>query len=173
MGYVNIKRFAELSGHTVSDVIIQAQSILGISKSHLAIVFKMSRQNLDNLIKNTQQKPTEETEARAMQVKKALDIVSKACPYKLGASTMTCRINGRRLFDELSENEIDLAQVKLFAQDINKRINVQQKSPLPESIIKNQEFIDTFNAAWMAIDAIERPMSYRSGIGETNETRSN
>jgi hypothetical protein len=135
------------SSITVPDVIRQAKNTLGISKLHLAAVFKMTRQNLDNLLKNDEQKPTQETEARAIHVKKALDIVSEFCPYKLGASTMTCRINGRRLFDELAENEIHLAQVRLFAQEINKRISTQQQSNLPESVIRNQEFIDTFNAA--------------------------
>jgi len=134
------------SSLTIPDVIVQAQNILGISKLHLAAVFKMSRQNLDNLLKNNEQVPTQDTEARAMQVKQALDIISEICPYKLGASTMTCRIDGKRLFDELAENEIDLHQVRVFTQEINKRIQLQQQSSLPESIIKNQEFIDTFNA---------------------------
>jgi hypothetical protein len=55
------------SSLTIPDVIVQAQNILGISKLHLAAVFKMSRQNLDNLLKNNEQAPTQETEARAMQ----------------------------------------------------------------------------------------------------------
>ena len=135
------------SSVTVPDVILQAKNTLGISKLHLAEIFKMTRQNLDNLLKNNEQKPTQETEARAMQVKKALDIVSELSPYKLGASTMTCRINGRRLFDELAEKEINYAQVGLFAQEINKRISTQQQSNFPESVIRNQEFIDNFNAA--------------------------
>lgn len=131
---------------TVQDVIIQSQNILGIGKLHLAAVFKMSRQNLDNLIKNTEQKPTSETESRALQVKKALDVISGLCPYKLGASTMTCKIKGRRLLDELSENEINLAEVRFFAQEIAKRIQTNYQSNLPESMTKNQEFMDTFNA---------------------------
>lgn len=135
-----------VSSVTIPDVIEQAQNILGISKQHLAVVFGTSRQNLYNLLKNNEQVPTQETEARAMQVKQALDIISEICPYKLGASTMTCRIDGRRLLDELSESEINLAQVRVFAQEINKRIQAQQQSNLPESIIRNQEFIDTFNA---------------------------
>jgi hypothetical protein len=57
-----------------------------------------------------------------------LDIISEICPYKLGASTMTCRIDGKRLFDELAENEIDLAQVRLFIQEINKRIQLYYNS---------------------------------------------
>lgn len=131
---------------TVQDVIIQSQNILGIGKLHLAAVFKMSRQNLDNLIKNTEQKPTPETESRALQVKKALGVISGLCPYKLGASAMTCKINGRRLLDELSEDEINLAEVRLFAQEIAKRIQTNHQSNLPESVAKNQEFMDTFNA---------------------------
>jgi hypothetical protein len=131
---------------TVPDVILQAKNTLGISKLHLAAVFKMTRQNLDNLLKNDKQKPTQETEARAKQVKKVLDIVSELCPHKLGASTMTCRINERRLFDELAESEINLAQIKIFAQEINKRINAQNKFKIPENILRNQEFTDTFNA---------------------------
>lgn len=131
---------------TVGDIIMQSQDILGIGKLHLAAIFKMSRQNLDNLIKNTEQKPAPETEKRALQVKKALDVISWLCPYKLGASTMTCKINGRRLLDELSENEINLAEVRLFAQEIAKRIQTNYHSNLPESVAKNQEFMDTFNA---------------------------
>ena len=131
---------------TVQDIIMESQSILGIGKLHLAAIFKMSRQNLDNLIKNTEQKPTSETETRALQVKKALEIISELCPYKLGASTMTCKINGRRLLDELSENEINLAEVRLFAQEIAKRIQTNYQSNLPERVTKNQEFMDTFNA---------------------------
>lgn len=131
---------------TVQDVIIQSQNILGIGKLHLAAVFKMSRQNLDNLIKNTEQKPTPETESRALQVKKALEVISGLCPYKLGASTMICKINARRLLDELSEDEINLAEVRLFAQEIAKRIQTNHQSNLPESVAKNQEFMDTFNA---------------------------
>ena len=131
---------------TVQDIIVESQSILGIGKLHLAAIFKMSRQNLDNLIKNTEQKPTPETETRALQVKKALEVISELCPYKLGASTMTCKINGRRLLDELSENEINLAEVRLFAQEIAKRIQTNYQSNLPERVTKNQEFMDTFNA---------------------------
>jgi hypothetical protein len=134
------------SSLTIPDVIVQAQNILGISKSHLAAIFKMSRQNLDNLLKNNEQKPMHETEARAMQVKQALDIISEICPYKLGASTMTCKIDGKRLFDELTEHEINLTQVRLFAREINKRIHSQPQSNLPENVKRNQEFIDTFNA---------------------------
>ena len=143
--YLPVKK-AE-SSVTVPDVILQAKNTLGISKLHLSAIFKMTRQNLDNLLKNKEQKPTQETEARAMEVKRALDTISNLCPYKLGASTMTCRINGRRLFDELAENEINLVQVTLFAQEINKRISTQQQSNLPENVISNQEFIDIFNAA--------------------------
>ena len=131
---------------TVQDMIMESQSILGIGKLHLAAIFKMSRQNLDNLIKNTEQKPTPETETRALQVKKALEVISELCPYKLGASTMTCKINARRLLDELSENEINLAEVRLFAQEITKRIQTNFQSNLPERVAKNQEFMDTFNA---------------------------
>jgi hypothetical protein len=131
---------------TVHDIIMQSQNILGIGKLHLAAIFKMSRQNLDNLIKNTEQKPTPETETRVLQVKEALEVISGLCPYKLGASTMTCKINGRRLLDELSNNEINLAEVRLFAQEITKRIQVSHQSNLPESVIKNQEFMDTFNS---------------------------
>lgn len=131
---------------TVQDVIIRSQNTLGIGKLHLAAVFKMSRQNLDNLIKNTEQKPTSETESRALQVQKVLDVISELCPYKLGASTMTCKRNGRRLLDELSENEINLSEVRLFAQEIAKRIQTNYQSNLPESMTKNQEFMDTFNA---------------------------
>lgn len=134
------------SSVTVPDVILQAKNTLGISKLHLAAIFKMTRQNLDNLLKNNEQKPTQETEARAIQVKKALDIVSELCPHKLGASTITCRINGRRLFDELAESEINLVQIKIFAQEINKRIIAQYKSNIPENILRSQEFTDTFNA---------------------------
>ena len=134
------------SSLTIPDVIVQAKNILGISKLHLATIFKMSRQNLDNLLKNNEQMPTQETEARAIKVKQALDIISEICPYKLGASTMTCRIDGKRLFDELTEHEINLAQVQLFAGEINKRIHLQQQSNLPERVLRNQEFIDTFNA---------------------------
>ncbi len=131
---------------TVNDIIIQSQNVLGIGKLHLAAIFKMSRQNLDNLIKNTEQKPTSETELRALQVKNALDVISGLCPYKLGASTMTCKIKGRRLLDELSENAINLAEVRFFAQEIAKRIQTNYQSNLPESMTKNQEFMDTFNA---------------------------
>jgi hypothetical protein len=119
---------------------------LGIGKLHLAAIFKMSRQNLDNLIKNTDQKPTPETETRALQVKGALQLISDLCPYKLGASTMTCKINGRRLLDELSNDEIDLVKVRLFAQEITKRIQTNHQSNLPDSVRKNQEFMDTFNS---------------------------
>lgn len=131
---------------TVQDIIIQSQNILGIGKLHLASIFKMSRQNLDNLIKSTDQKPNLETETRALQVKNALEVISEFCPYKIGASTMTCKINGRRLLDELSEDEIDLDEVRIFSQEIAKRIQTTQQSNLPERAIKNQEFMDTFNA---------------------------
>jgi hypothetical protein len=131
---------------TVQDVIIQSQNILGIGKLHLANVFKMSRQNLDNLIKNAEQKPNPETEARALQVRKALEVISELCPYKIGASTMTCKINDRRLLDELSEDKINLEEVKIFSKEIAKRIQTNQQSNLSEKIIKNQEFMDTFNA---------------------------
>lgn len=131
---------------TVQDMIMESQSILGIGKLHLAAIFKMSRQNLDNLIKNTEQKPTPETETRALQVKKALEVISELCPYKLGASTMTCKINARRLLDELSENEINFAEVRIFAQEIANRIQTNYQSNLPERMTKNQEFMDTFNA---------------------------
>lgn len=131
---------------TVQDIIVESQGILGIGKLHLAAIFKMSRQNLDNLIKNTDQRPMPETETRALKVKEALQVVSELCPYKLGASTMTCKINGRRLLDELTNNEIDLAKVRLFAQEIAKRIQANHQANLPESVIKNQEFMDTFNA---------------------------
>ncbi|NOT83587.1 MAG: hypothetical protein HOP02_02160 [Methylococcaceae bacterium] len=135
------------SSLTIPDVIMQAQNILGISKQHLTFVFDTSRQNLYNLLNNNEQVPKSETVARAIQVKQALDIIAEICPHKLGASTMTCRIDGRRLFDELIAREINLAQVKVFAQEINKRISTQQQSNIPESVIRNQEFIDTFNAA--------------------------
>ncbi|MBE0472212.1 MAG: hypothetical protein IBX55_22230 [Methyloprofundus sp.] len=131
---------------TVQDVIIQSQNILGIGKLHLANIFKMSRQNLDKLIKNTEQKPTSETETRVLQVKKALEVISEICPYKLGASSMTCKINGRRLLDELSEDEINLAEVRIFSQEIVKRIKTNHQSNLPERVTKNQEFMDTFNS---------------------------
>lgn len=131
---------------TVQDVIVQSQNILGIGKLHLASIFKMSRQNLDNLIKNAEQKPNPETETRSLQVKKALEVISEFCPYKIGASTMTCKINGRRLFDELSEDEINLAEVRVFSQEIAKRIQTNHQSSLPKRVIKNQEFMDTFNA---------------------------
>ncbi len=137
---------AVTSSVTVNDIIIQSQNILGIGKLHLAAIFKMSRQNLDNLIKNTEQKPTPETETRVLQVKKALDVISRLCPYKLGASTMTCKINGRRLLDELSENEINLAEVRLFSQEIAKRIQTNNQSNLSGKVANNQEFMDTFNA---------------------------
>ena len=131
---------------TIQDIIMQSQNILGIGKLHLASIFKMSRQNLDNLIKNAEQKPNPETETRALQVKKALEVISEFCPYKLGASTMTCKIDGRRLLDELSEDEINLDEVRIFSQEIAKRIQVSHQSNLPERVTKNQEFMDTFNA---------------------------
>lgn len=131
---------------TVQDVIMQSQNVLGIGKLHLAGIFKMSRQNLDNLIKNAEQKPNPETEARALQVRKALEVISELCPYKIGASTMTCKINGRRLLDELSEDKIKFDEVKIFSQEIAKRIQTNQQSNLSEKIIRNQEFTDTFNA---------------------------
>lgn len=142
--YLPIKKIE--SSVTVPDVILQAKNILGINKFHLATVFTMSRQNLDNLLKNKEQRPTQETEARAMQVKQALEVISEYCPYKVGASAMTCRINGRRLIDELTETEINLDQIIIFAKEINKRINTQNKSNIPENILRSQEFIDTFNA---------------------------
>lgn len=137
---------AAIPSVTVQDVIIKSLNILGIGKLHLANIFKMSRQNLDKLIKNTEQKPTPETETRALQVKKALEVISEICPYKLGASTMTCKINGRRLLDELSEDEINLTKVRIFSQEIVKRIQTNHQSNLPERVIKNQEFMDTFNS---------------------------
>lgn len=134
------------SSLTISDVIEEANNILGISKLHLAEVFDTSRQNLYNLLKNGNQVPTQETEERAAQVKEALDIISSICPYKLGASTMTCLINGERLYDELTKSNINLDKVRIFAQAINKRISIQQQSNLSEGMVKNQEFIDTYNA---------------------------
>ena len=135
------------SSLAVADAIVQARNILGISKLHLAAVFKMSRQNLDNLL-NNKQVPTQEIKTRSMQVKQALAVISKTCPYKLGASALSCKIDGKRLFDVLTENTIDLAQVDIFTHEINKRIRLQEEpSSLPDSVIKNQEYIDAFNAS--------------------------
>lgn len=129
----------------VSDIIGQAQTVLGISKQHLASIFGISRQNLYNLIGNHEQVPTPDTAARAWQVKKALDVIAQACPYQLGASTMTCRINGQRLLDELLAQDIDLGQVRLFAQAIAKRIHTQQAARFSDKTIRDQEFMDTVN----------------------------
>jgi hypothetical protein len=129
----------------VSDIIGQAQTVLGISKQHLASIFGISRQNLYNLIGNHEQIPTPDTAARAWQVKKALEVIAEECPYQLGASTMTCRINGQRLLDELLAQDIDLGQVRLFAQAIAKRIHTQQAASFSDKTIRGQEFMDTVN----------------------------
>ncbi len=131
---------------TVRDIIISSQDILGIGKLHLAKIFKMSRQNLDNLLKKPDQKPTQETEERAWQIKKALDLIAEHCPYKLGASTITCKINNRNLLVALSEDVTDFEEIKMFSREISRRIQTNLESNLPEKVKRNQEFMDTFNA---------------------------
>ncbi len=128
------------------DIIVEAQNVLGISKTHLALIFKMSRQNLDYLLKNNEKIPRPDTQKRIINVKKALDIIHRVYPHKLGASTLTYRNNGDRLFDVLINDDIDFGKVKSFTEKINEHIRLQQQSSLPESVIKNQEFIDSFNA---------------------------
>lgn len=131
---------------TVGDVIQQAEKILGLSKQHLAKVFLTSRQNLYNLLNNPEQKPQQETEKRAKQVNEALNIISSNCPHKLGASTLTVRIENKRLFDILTSENIDLEQVTIFSKTIANRINKQSQSTLPVHIAKQEEFLNRPNA---------------------------
>lgn len=133
-------------GLTVSDIIQHADKTLGLSKQHLAKIFLISRQNLYNLLNNPDQKPNQETESRAKQVNEALKVVSAIFPHKLGASTLTVRIDNKRLFDVLTENSIDLEQVKKFSVAIAKRINKQSQPTLPEHAIKREEFLNRPNA---------------------------
>jgi len=131
---------------TVADVIQQAEKILGLSKQHLAKVFLTSRQNLYNLKNNPEQKPQQETAKRAEQVNKALNIIRSNCPHKLGASTLTVKNEGKRLFDILTSENINLEQVSLFSDIIAKRINKRSPSALPEHIAKQEEFLNRPNA---------------------------
>jgi hypothetical protein len=131
---------------TVVDVIQRAEKTLGLSKQHLAKVFLTSRQNLYNLLKNPEQKPQQETENRAKKVNEALNIISSNCPHKLGASTLTVKIEDKRLFDILINDNINLEQVALFSNVIAKRINKQSASALPEHIAKQEEFLNRPNA---------------------------
>ena len=131
---------------TVGDVIRQAEKILGLSKQHLAKVFLTSRQNLYNLLNNLEQKPQQETENRAKQVNEALNIISSNCPHKLGASTLTVRIENKRLFDILTSENINLEHVTMFSETIAKRINKQSQPTLPEHIAKQEEFLNRPNA---------------------------
>ena len=130
----------------MKDVIQQADKKLGLSKQHLAEIFAISRQNLYNLLNNAEQVPTSETENRAKQVNNALIEINSACPYKLGASCLTVRIEGKRLFDVLTESEICLIEVKKFAEQINNRITRQSVSNIPEHIAKQEEFLIRPNA---------------------------
>jgi len=125
----------------VKDVIQQADKQLGLSKQHLAQIFGVSRQNLYNLLNNADQTPNRETEDRAKQVNKALDVINSIYPHKLGASTLTVRIDDKRLFDVLKEDEICLEQVKHFSEVIAKRISRQSQSNLPERIAEQEEFL--------------------------------
>jgi len=131
---------------TVSDIIKHADKTLGLSKQHLAKVFLTSRQNLYNLLNKPGQKPNQETESRAQKINEVLNIIGSICPYKLGASSLTVRIDNKRLFDVLTENNIDLEQVRTFSVAIAKRINRQSQSMLPEHTIKQEEFLNRPNA---------------------------
>jgi transposase len=131
---------------TVSDVIQQADKTLGLSKQHLAKVFLTSRQNLYNLLNKPDQKPNQETENRAKQVNEALKVVSAICPNRLGASTLTVRIDDKRLFDVLTSEHINLEQVAMFSKAIAKRINKQSQPTLPKHITKQEEFLNRPNA---------------------------
>jgi len=131
---------------TIGDVIQQAEKTLGLSKQHLAKVFLTSRQNLYNLLKNPEQKPQQDTESRAKKVNEALSIISSNCPHKLGASTLTVKIENKRLFDILTSENIDLEQVAIFSKEIAKRINKQPQSTLPTHIAKQEEFLNRPNA---------------------------
>ena len=131
---------------TVSDIIQHADKTLGLSRQHLAKVFLTSRQNLYNLLNKPEQKPNQETENRANQVNKALNIISSQVQTKLGASTLTVRIDGKRLFDVLTEDDIDLEQVRKFTDVIAKRIKKQSQSKLPEHIVKQEAFLNRPNA---------------------------
>jgi hypothetical protein len=131
---------------TVTDVIHRAEKILGLSKQHLAKVFLTTRQNLHNLLTKLEQKPNQKTENRAQQVNEALSIISSNCPHRLGASTLTMRIDDKRLFDILTSESINLEQVAIFSKTIAKRINKQSQSTLPDSIIKQEEFLNRPNA---------------------------
>ncbi|GAW87822.1 hypothetical protein bplSymb_SCF19301P001 [Bathymodiolus platifrons methanotrophic gill symbiont] len=131
---------------TVTDVIHRAEKTLGLSKQHLAEVFLTTRQNLHNLLTKLEQKPNQKTENRAQQVNEALSIISSNCPHRLGASTLTMRIDDKRLFDILTSESINLEQVAIFSKTIAKRINKQSQSTLPDSIVKQEEFLNRPNA---------------------------
>lgn len=142
--YAAIKQKSEI--FAVSDVIKYAEKTLGLSKQHLADIFVITRQNLYNLLNNPEQIPNLNTENRAKQVNKALDVINSIYPHKLGASTLTVRIDDKRLFDVLKEDEICLEQVKHFSEVIAKRISRQSQSNLPERIIEQQAFLSRPNA---------------------------
>jgi hypothetical protein len=136
----------EPSLFSVPDVILRAEKILGLSKQHLAKVFATSRQNLYNLLNNPEQKPLQDTVNRAKQVNEALNMISSICPYKLGASTLTVRIDDKRLFDVLTEATIDSNQVRHFSEVIASRINKKTHSNLPDHIVKQETFLSRPNA---------------------------
>lgn len=128
------------------DVIQQADKQLGLSKQHLAQIFGISRQNLYNLLNNADQTPNRETEDRAKEVSKALKEISSICPLKLGASTLTVRIDDKRLFDVLMEKDICLQQVGQFTEQINKRITRQSTTSIKKYLDEQEEFLMRPNA---------------------------
>lgn len=130
----------------VGDVIQRTEAALGLSRQHIAKIFKSSRQNIYNLLNNLEQKPNPETEKRARQVNEALDAIREIYPYKLGASVLTVRIEEKRLFDVLTEDRIDIDEVKRFTETIAKRIGKQTQLILPESVVEQQEFLNRPNA---------------------------
>lgn len=131
---------------TVSDIIRKAEKSLGLSKQHLARVFATTRQNLHNLLTNPEQKPNQKTENRANQVNEALTIIRSICPYKIGASALTVRVDDKRLFDILIEEKINLSQVIFFSEIIANRLNKKSQSKLPEQIIEQEAFLSRPNA---------------------------
>lgn len=129
-------------GISVFDIMQDSQKFLGIGKQHLAKIFQMSRQNYYNLQSNIEQIPNEETSARAEKVSGAIEIIKNEAKHKLGASTMTYKINRGSLLDVLIADDINLEKVSLFVNKINERISNTSKARLPEHMAKKEDILD-------------------------------
>ena len=129
------------------EVISRAKEILGISNQHLASIFGISRQHLNNIVNDPNIAIKDSNQLRVVRVDEALSAIRSVTEQKLGASTLTMRIDNVRLLDILLADEINLDQVKRFAVHIDSRISSQESdSSLPEVIASQQEHLDTPDA---------------------------